>query len=53
MLGNEKVYFYIAGFEDLTDGSKEQASDDPKIESLIKITDFEKQLYILLKMVKV
>ena len=46
MLGNEKIHFYIAGFGELTDGLKEQASGDPKIEFLGKIADSEKRSYL-------
>lgn len=45
-MGDEKIHFFIAGSGELTDGLKEQAKDDPKVEFLGRISDSERKSYL-------
>lgn len=46
ILGNEKIHFFIAGTGELTEGLKEQAKGDPKVEFLGRISDSERKSYL-------
>lgn len=45
-MGNEKIHFFIAGSGELTDGLKEQAKGDSKVEFLGQISDSERKSYL-------
>lgn len=45
-LGTEKIRFLIAGSGELTEGLKEEAKGDPKVEFLGRITDSERKAYL-------
>ena len=45
-LGNENIYFLIAGSGELTESLKEEAKGDNKIEFLGRITDSERRSYL-------
>ena len=45
-MGNEKIHFFIAGSGELTEGLKEQAKGDPKVEFLGRISDSERKSYL-------
>lgn len=45
-MGDEKIHFFIAGSSELTEGLKEQAKGDPKVEFLGRISDSERKSYL-------
>lgn len=45
-MGDEKIHFFIAGSGELTEGLKEQAKGDPKVEFLGRISDSERKSYL-------
>jgi glycosyltransferase involved in cell wall biosynthesis len=45
-MGDENIHFFIAGSGELTEGLKEQAKGDPKVEFLGRISDSERKSYL-------
>ena len=45
-LGDENIHFFIAGSGELTEGLKERAKGDPKVEFLGRISDSERKSYL-------